>query len=244
MNATQGTHADGQTKELRLPLVLVVTTPGALQGRRFALALDRVSVGRAPGSDIQIDDPHVSRRHAVIRRAAGELWIEDTGSRSGTFVNNSPVSGRVRIAPGDRVRVGAVELELHALTATTPVTAGAAARFDIQAQQAGTIHNVGRDQYVYNQLAFRIAPMRRRARRLLWLGWALVFAGIAFGVVAIASYQREIFDCIESADAGCEIDFSGLAVFPVGMLVTLAGLAVIVAAFLMRRRADREERAL
>ncbi len=115
--------------------------------------------------------------------------------------------------------------------------------FDIESQHAGAISNVGRDQYVSNQLAFRIAPMRRRARQLLWLGWALIFGGLAFGVIVIASYQRQIFDCVNSA-GDCMVDFSGLALAPIGMLVVLSGAALVVAAFLMRRRADREEYAL
>jgi pSer/pThr/pTyr-binding forkhead associated (FHA) protein len=63
------------------------------------------TIGRA-GCDVDLNDPDVSRRHAVVRGVDGGLAVEDLGSTNGTFVNDSRISGIVEISPGDRVRFG------------------------------------------------------------------------------------------------------------------------------------------
>jgi ABC-type multidrug transport system ATPase subunit len=44
-----------------------------------------VWLGRDPSADVCLDDPRVSRRHAVIRFREGSWVLEDAGSRLGTF---------------------------------------------------------------------------------------------------------------------------------------------------------------
>jgi ABC transport system ATP-binding/permease protein len=52
-----------------------------------------VSIGRAPESDIHLDAPTVSRRHALIRKQGQVYILEDLGSGNGTFVNDQPIKG-------------------------------------------------------------------------------------------------------------------------------------------------------
>ena len=108
--------------------VLVVTSEGELHGR--TLAFGELTIGRAPGSDLRLDDPYVSRRHAVVRRTGDELVIEDGGSRAGVVVNDVPTSGPTVLREGDRVRLGRVELELRRIT-------GAAPQPDVKTQGVG-----------------------------------------------------------------------------------------------------------
>jgi pSer/pThr/pTyr-binding forkhead associated (FHA) protein len=98
--------------------VLVVTSEGELHGR--TLALGDLTIGRAPGSDLRLDDPYVSRHHAVVRQTGDELVIEDAGSRAGVVVNDVPTSGPTVLREGDRVRLGRVELELRRITGASP----------------------------------------------------------------------------------------------------------------------------
>ena len=63
------------------------------------------TIGRA-GCDVELNDPDVSRRHAVVRRVDRGLAVEDLGSTNGTFVNDQRISGIAELAPGDRVRFG------------------------------------------------------------------------------------------------------------------------------------------
>lgn len=76
---------------------------------------DFVSVGRAPGNDIIIGDASVSKFHAYLRETEEGFVLQDGGSRNGTTRNDVPVAARghgkpVVLAPGDRVKFGAVTL--------------------------------------------------------------------------------------------------------------------------------------
>ena len=67
--------------------------------------------GRGLDNDVVLDSLSVSREHARLLQADG-LYIEDLGSRNGTFVNGQRVQ-RARVHPGDRVRLGATELRIE-----------------------------------------------------------------------------------------------------------------------------------
>lgn len=75
-----------------------------MAGREVAVSAGLV-VGRT-GSDIELADPEVSRRHATFRDVDGGIAVEDLGSSNGTFVNEQPVQGIVALRPGDTVRFG------------------------------------------------------------------------------------------------------------------------------------------
>ena len=69
---------------------------------------DRLVVGRAPGSDLEISwDPRVSGIHAHLERRGPRWVIDDDGmSRNGTFVNGERVRGQRTLKDGDVVQVG------------------------------------------------------------------------------------------------------------------------------------------
>lgn len=73
---------------------------------------DRLSVGRAPQNDIDLQwDTEVSRLHAELERIGGEWTASDDGlSRNGTFVNGTRISGRHRLRDGDVLRVGRTQI--------------------------------------------------------------------------------------------------------------------------------------
>jgi pSer/pThr/pTyr-binding forkhead associated (FHA) protein len=75
--------------------------------------IDRdIVLGRAD-ADIAIDDPEVSRRHAVLRPVPEGVEVEDLGSRNGTFVNGEQVHEATKVAKGTRVQVGETVLEVE-----------------------------------------------------------------------------------------------------------------------------------
>jgi putative peptide zinc metalloprotease protein len=65
-----------------------------------------LTIGRARGSDVLLDDPSVSRLHARIGVAGGSPAIEDAGSRYGTWVDGRRVVRRQALHDGARVRIG------------------------------------------------------------------------------------------------------------------------------------------
>ena len=84
-------------------------------------------VGRLPECEIAVVSAQASRRHAIFRREGDEVSIEDLGSTNGTFRNGEAVSGRVALAPGDRIEIGDVQItycQVDAI-AETPTQSGA-----------------------------------------------------------------------------------------------------------------------
>jgi hypothetical protein len=65
-----------------------------------------VSLGRTGKNDIALDNPKVSRQHAVIKLEADTFRVYDLGSSNGTFVNDQRVVEPVALQDGDTVRFG------------------------------------------------------------------------------------------------------------------------------------------
>lgn len=63
-------------------------------------------IGRLPSSEIFIDDPVVSRRHAEVYLADEGYFVRDTGSRNGTFLNGERVFDPAALRPGDVIGIG------------------------------------------------------------------------------------------------------------------------------------------
>jgi pSer/pThr/pTyr-binding forkhead associated (FHA) protein len=88
---------------------LVIRAGGGRVGESFALAGERMSVGRRPEADIFLDDVTVSRDHAVIVRRGGEYFLDDLGSLNGTYVNRQRVDSR-KLEDGDELQIGKYKL--------------------------------------------------------------------------------------------------------------------------------------
>ena len=92
----------------------LVVTAGREVGRSLPLEHSgEFAVGRAPDAALVLSDPTVSRHHAVVRRDHDELSIVDVGSRSGTLVNGTAVTGSQHVVDGDEVALGAVTLRVE-----------------------------------------------------------------------------------------------------------------------------------
>jgi DNA-binding winged helix-turn-helix (wHTH) protein len=65
--------------------------------------------GRGDDDVIELPSTTVSRRHARIH-VDEDAWLEDLGSKNGTFVGDRQVTQRVRLADGDRIRFGSLLL--------------------------------------------------------------------------------------------------------------------------------------
>src|SRR5262249_55493683 len=85
---------------------------GKYQGGEFPLNEGQeVVVGRSSELDMVLVEELVSRRHASILLARGEITIEDLGSTNGTFVNGERVQ-KATLKEGDRVLIGTSILKL------------------------------------------------------------------------------------------------------------------------------------
>ncbi|MFH1708185.1 MAG: FHA domain-containing protein [Planctomycetota bacterium] len=69
--------------------------------------------GREAGaSDLVLDGKGISRAHCRFIVAAGEVSVEDLGSRNGVRVNGKRIDGKTRLAPGDAVQLGEMTLSV------------------------------------------------------------------------------------------------------------------------------------
>jgi serine phosphatase RsbU (regulator of sigma subunit) len=88
-------------------MAYLVVLKGANAKEKIPLNKDRILLGRNANCDIVFpaNDFAVSREHACIVRVEKNFFIEDLGSRNGTFVNNQQVTSRTQLTENDRVRI-------------------------------------------------------------------------------------------------------------------------------------------
>jgi len=78
-----------------LTQVILTALEGELQPTRFAVASPgRLMLGRSAGCSIQVSDLSASRRHCLIVAGDGGAWVQDLGSRNGTYVNGQLLGRR------------------------------------------------------------------------------------------------------------------------------------------------------
>ncbi|MEZ5965328.1 MAG: FHA domain-containing protein [Planctomycetota bacterium] len=91
----------------------VIGGPMDGQVRRVAKAI--MTVGRSENNDFALPlDPMVSGTHARIVREGEHFWLEDLGSRNGTYFGDERLRARALIAPGTNFVVGRTCLEFTA----------------------------------------------------------------------------------------------------------------------------------
>src|SRR5262249_27683190 len=79
--------------------------------REGTLALGVIKIGKVPSAHLQIADDGVSRMHAIIEVAGGEVSLIALGSTRGTFVNGKRIH-KARLLSGDVLTLGDTRLEL------------------------------------------------------------------------------------------------------------------------------------
>src|SRR5689334_17843971 len=74
-----------------------------------------VSIGRAADQTITLNSGQISRRHALLEYANGDVVVTDQKSSNGTFVNNQRITS-TSLRDGDGVRVGPFTFVLDILS--------------------------------------------------------------------------------------------------------------------------------
>jgi len=91
---------------------LRVIEPAETKGQTYELG-EELTVGRAGGCQITLDDTYVSQLHARVYRRDGQLFVEDLGSTNGTYLNRKKVTAPIAIRKGDRLQIGKTVMELQ-----------------------------------------------------------------------------------------------------------------------------------
>lgn len=73
---------------------------------------EQISIGRSEENSVVIDDPNVSRQHALIEKKDGRYILKDLQSTNGTFVTGSRVKHH-SLHNGDVIMIGTTKLQFR-----------------------------------------------------------------------------------------------------------------------------------
>jgi pSer/pThr/pTyr-binding forkhead associated (FHA) protein len=103
-----GGAADGGAPAGVQPRLVVVAAMGYQPGTVFEID-DEAILGRAPTSDVRIEDAFASSAHARIFPRGESMYIEDLGSTNGTYLNERQLQAVEQLRPDDTIRIGETE---------------------------------------------------------------------------------------------------------------------------------------
>ncbi len=109
--AGAGAAPAGTRRERGRKLRLKVVEPEQERGRSYDLA-DELTLGRAAGCGVRVEDAYTSSIHARLYRRDATLWVEDLGSTNGTWVNAERILSPTRLGKGDLLQVGGTVFEV------------------------------------------------------------------------------------------------------------------------------------
>jgi len=95
----------------RLP-ALRASLMGKGDGENLSFTSPEVTIGRHPSCEWILADETVSSRHARLSFRRGQWWLEDLGSRNGTFLNGEALSAPAVLTNLDQVRCGQVQFTI------------------------------------------------------------------------------------------------------------------------------------
>jgi pSer/pThr/pTyr-binding forkhead associated (FHA) protein len=172
---------------------------------------EEVVIGRED-ADLDIDDGELSRRHAVVRRFANRLQVEDLGSTNGTFVDGNRIAEPTLLGGGAEIKIGTTVLVVEGVlpvgtselgdaqprnvtrvSPTLPADAGAAAPLSAPAAPAaapaatGTPLGAAPTQPVAPFHPPHVNRQRGLASRS-WLPVALSFGTVIIVAIALVIY--------------------------------------------------------
>jgi ABC-type multidrug transport system ATPase subunit/pSer/pThr/pTyr-binding forkhead associated (FHA) protein len=87
-------------------------TQGESAFERIRFQGNRMVLGRDPSSDCPMNYPMISWHHAAFERAGDGVYVEDLGSRNGTYVNGVRISSRTLVRTGDEIGLGSFRFQL------------------------------------------------------------------------------------------------------------------------------------
>jgi hypothetical protein len=226
---------------------LIVSTPH-LRGVRVLLNASRTTVGRQADCGGVLDDPTVSRYHALIELHQGGMTLRDLGSRNGTELNGRRVSGAVPLHVGDFVSFGSVDARVEMATAESR-----GGNFSVASQHAEQINMAGRDQINYiraerESFLADIAASKTKGRRLVTFGFVCVIVGFALFGYGVVSFIQAVPDIdIDTPPSQAPSPFGpdlgvvplgviGFALAMIGVFTLIAGIVLHVGAAARLRR--------
>lgn len=91
---------------------LIMSLDGSII-REIALDKERVTIGRKPANDVQIENLAVSGEHARVVTILNDSFLEDMDSTNGTLVNGTPIKKHI-LQNNDVIEIGKYKLKFMA----------------------------------------------------------------------------------------------------------------------------------
>ncbi|MCO4792146.1 MAG: GGDEF domain-containing protein [Bacteriovoracaceae bacterium] len=103
--------ASAEKEAEKKPAALLVVG-GELNGTLFDLEVEVVTAGRSADTTIPLEFGGISRHHLTLTNKEEDNWyIEDAGSKNGTYVNNNKIEQPTQLKKGDVIKIGTVSLK-------------------------------------------------------------------------------------------------------------------------------------
>ncbi len=148
-------------------VAMLILQRGGQGSQRWRLDKPQVIIGRLPDCDIILPDRQVSRRHARIFRQGDTYFIEDLGSKNGTWVNGHPLTDVRPLEDGDEIQI-ALRFKLAF------VGSGATAPLEVEAEAPGAgiwVEEETRRVFVNGrEITPPLSPSQYKLLSLLWRG--------------------------------------------------------------------------
>jgi len=162
-------------------------------------------IGRSSKCQLSIDDPLISRQHAVLTVQNGVAHVEDLGSRNGVLVNGKRISGTAAIAEGDTITVGSQAMTVHGLGIIGSVAPRPPHRVEMQTIQTSAIMDLADDPT--DDTMIRSGPLKgapdKRVNELTLVG-AVAEKALAMGRAEDAQrlLERPLLDLLKRVKSG------------------------------------------
>lgn len=102
---------------------VLIEREGQLVGQRWTIDRDVYIIGRGGESTLVLPERQVSRHHVKILNENGRYLLQDLGSKNGTHLNGTQITGTVPLQDGDEIQIAlCVKLVFVGTDATLPLT--------------------------------------------------------------------------------------------------------------------------
>ena len=109
----------------------------------FELPPGRFLIGRSTDCQLSLDDPLVSRKHALLIVTEDRIEVQDLGSRNGVLVNDEKISGPQQVGHSDKITIGSQEMIIS-----------------VPMNEAPTMRSLGSDRGMGNVTVTAMQPVR------------------------------------------------------------------------------------
>ena len=130
----------GKAGDRSAPRYVLQIVEGPNAGKTFALAKEKVTIGRLKKHDLVLSDPAVSGTHATVTVSDFGCFIQDMKSSHGTVVNGQKVTSETSLSNGAQIVLGNSKFVFRVLPGVkqepAPAPAGAEPQAPVAAPEA------------------------------------------------------------------------------------------------------------